>query len=148
MARARRGRGEGSVYKRADGKWCAMMSVGYAADGRRRRRTIFGATKGDVQEKMAAVQMSLLEGTFIEPSKLRVGPFLDRWLEDAARPSVRPTTHASYAGIIKNHIKPRIGGVLLANLTPVHVQAMQSALNRDGASPRLRQLVHAVLRRR
>lgn len=147
MPRARRGRGEGSVYQRADGKWCATVSVGYAANGRRRRQTLFGATKGEVQEKLAAVQMSLLEGTFVEPSKLRVGTYLDRWLEDAAKPTIRATTYASYKGIVENHIKPKIGGVLLANLTPLHVQSMYSTLGREGASPRLRQLVHAVLRR-
>jgi len=147
MPRARRGRGEGSIYQRADGKWCATLSVGYAADGRRRRQTIFGATKGAVQEKLAALQMSLLEGTFVEPSKLRIGPYLDRWLEDAARPTIRPTTYTSYKGIVENHIKPKIGGVLLSALTPLHVQSMYSTLGREGASPRLRQLIHAVLRR-
>jgi integrase len=144
MARSRRGRGEGSIYQRADNQWCATVSVGYDSQGRRKRRTLFGATKAEVQEKLAEVQMTLLEGTFIEPSKLRVGDYLDRWLEDAAKPSIRSTTHASYAGIIKNHIKPKIGGVLLSSLTPIHVQAMQSSLARDGASPRVRQLVHAV----
>jgi integrase len=147
MPKARRGRGEGSIYQRTDGKWCATLSVGYAANGRRRRQTLFGATKGEVQEKLAGVQMTLLEGTFVEPSKLRVAPYLDRWLEDAAKPTIRPTTHASYLGIIENHIKPKIGGVLLSALTPLHVQSMYSTLGREGASPRLRQLVHAVLRR-
>ncbi|HTF33362.1 MAG TPA: hypothetical protein VK714_06620 [Myxococcota bacterium] len=32
-------------------------------------------------------------------------------------------------------------------LTPAHVQGLLSTLERDGVSPRLRQMVHAVLRR-
>jgi integrase len=121
--------------------------VGYAGDGRRRRRTLFGNTKKEVQEQLAGVQMTLLEGTFVEPSKLRVADFLDRWLEDAAKPTIRATTHASYQGILQNHIQPKIGGITLSRLTPIHVQAMYASLEREGASPRLRQLVHAVLRR-
>lgn len=147
MARNRRGRGEGSVYQRADGKWCATISAGYTANGRRRRRTMFGGTKQAVQEELARVQLTLLEGTFIEPSKLKIADYLDRWLDDAAKPTIRATTYASYRVIINNHIKPKIGGVTLSKLTPVHVQAMYFALEREGASPRLRQLTHAVLSR-
>jgi len=147
MARQRRGHGEGSVYQRACGRWCATVSVGYASDGRRRRQTMLGTTKKEVQEQLARVQMTLLEGTFVDPSKLRVADFLDRWLEDAAKPTIRATTYASYKGILKHHIQPKIGGVTLSRLTPLHVQAMHASLEREGASPRLRQLTHAVLRR-
>lgn len=145
--KSQRGRGEGSIYQRAGGQWCATVSVGYATDGRRKRRTIFGETKQAVQEELARVQMSLLEGVFIEPSKLKVGEYLDRWLEDAAKPTIRETTYVSYKGIVNNHIKPQIGGMVLNKLTPIHVQAMYAALERKGASPRIRQLVHAVLSR-
>jgi hypothetical protein len=78
MPRTRRGRGEGSVYQRADGRWCATVSAGYATNGRRRRKTMFGETKQQVQEELARVQMTLLEGTFI------------------AKPTIRATTYASY----------------------------------------------------
>lgn len=145
--KSKRGRGEGSIYQRAGGQWCATISAGYGADGRRKRHTLFGETKQAVQEELARVQMSLLEGVFIEPSKLKVSDYLDRWLEDAAKPTIRETTYVSYRGIIKNHIKPQIGGIVLNKLTPIHVQAMYAALERRGASPRIRQLAHAVLSR-
>ena len=90
MPKARRGRGEGSIYQRTDGKWCATLSVGYAANGRRRRQTLFGATKGEVQDKLAGVQMTLLEGTFVEPSKLRVGA-LSRSLARGRRQADHPS---------------------------------------------------------
>ena len=40
---------------------------------------MFGGTKQAVQEELARVQMTLLEGTFIEPSKLKIADYLDRW---------------------------------------------------------------------
>jgi len=143
----RRGNGEGSIFQRADGRWSAEIAVGYNAEGKRQRRTIYGATKRAVQDELIKLQSSKLDGMLCAPTKLTVAKYLDRWIEDAARPTVRATTYASYQGIIANHINPRVGGVALAKLTPAHVQGLYAALERDGASARLRQLTHAVLRR-
>ena len=45
MARKRRGRGEGSIFQRADGRWTATITVGYDGNGKRKRRTVYGKTK-------------------------------------------------------------------------------------------------------
>ncbi|HEY4313603.1 MAG TPA: site-specific integrase [Pirellulales bacterium] len=145
--RKRRGNGEGSIYQRADGRWCATYSVGYAPNGRRRRQTLFGDCKQGVQDQLSGARSKMLEGAVAEPTKVRLSTFLERWLEDAARPTVRATTHDSYRSVIDNHITPRIGGVMLTKLSPIHVQSLYSDMERDGKSPRLRQLTHAVLRR-
>lgn len=146
MPRARRGRGEGSIYQREDGTWCATYSAGYAASGKRIRKTIFGNTKDEVAKKLTKVQATRLDGTFVEPSRTRLSVFLERWVEDAARPTIRSTTYASYKGIIKNHINPRIGGTTLAVLNPIHIQQLYGDMERDEVGPRVRQLTHAVLR--
>jgi integrase len=63
------------------------------------------------------------------------------------RVTVRETTLHSYRGVVKNHLGKHIGGVGLQKLSPAHVQTMYAAMERSGASPRLRQLTHAVLHR-
>jgi integrase len=145
--RKRRGRGEGSVYQRADGTWCGTYSAGYDANGKRLRRTVFGATKEEVTGKMARVQTSILDGTLTETSKVRVSAYLERWLEDAARPTIRKTTHANYKSIIDNHINTRIGGIRLQKLNPAHVQGLYADMERDKVSAHVRRMTHAVLRR-
>lgn len=147
MARKRRGCGEGSIYQRPNGTWCATYSAGYNEQGKRRRRTVFGATKEDVQKKLSKVLSMKLDGVFFEPTRLKLAPYLERWLEDAAKPTIKITTYYSYRGIIRNHIKGYIGGVALAKLTPTHVQGMYAEMERNKASARLRQLTHAVLHR-
>ncbi|MEX0678892.1 MAG: site-specific integrase [Pirellulales bacterium] len=147
MRRARRGRGEGSIYQRTDGTWCATYSAGYAASGKRVRKTIFGVSKDEVAKKLSKVQATRMDGTFVEPSRTRLSAFLERWVEDAARPTIRQTTYFSYKGIIRNHIDPRIGGTTLSILNPVHIQRLYADMERDGVGPRVRQLTHAVLRR-
>ena len=42
----------------------------------------------------------------IADERLTVKAFLARWLEDAARPSLRGTTYASYRGVVNGHPSP------------------------------------------
>jgi len=90
MARKRRGNGEGSVYQRPDGRWCATYSSGYDAQGRRKRSTVFGTTKADAQDKLRAALNKVAVGITLNVSRLKVGEFMDRWLADSAKSAVRP----------------------------------------------------------
>ena len=134
------------------------LSRALTVDGVQRTAWAMPPTVGDGDRRSLAIRSKefktsslprskMLEGAVAEPTKVRLSTFLERWLEDAARPTVRATTHDSYRGVIDNHITPRIGGVMLTKLSPIHVQALYADMERDGKSPRLRQLTHAVLRR-
>jgi len=146
--RKRRGRGEGSIYYSVERKlWIAMLTVGHDPNGRRKRRALYARSKSALVERIICLQQDLRSGLPVDLPKEKVGQFLTRWLEDAARPSVRPNTYRLYKSLIERHIAPRIGGVRLAQLTPANVKGLLSELEREGVSPRLRQLVYAVLHR-
>lgn len=49
---ARRGRGDGSIFRRKDGRYCAEKSAGVAPDGTRIRKTIYGRTRNEVRAKL------------------------------------------------------------------------------------------------
>ncbi len=70
---------------------------------------------------------------------------MKRWLEDVARPTIRYSTYRQYEALIRVHINPRLGGIRLSTLTAAHVEGLYAAMERDGASGRMRQLVHARL---
>jgi integrase len=143
----RRGNGEGSIFQRADGYWCATVNIGYNDSGKRRRKTVYGATKKDVQERLARLQSRKLDGTLSDIGRLTVSAFLSQWLESSAKPATRATTFAGYMCIVERHIVPAIGGLPLAKLAPAHVQGLYSRLDRKGASVYTRRLTHAVLHR-
>ena len=145
--RRRRGNGEGSIYQRADGTWCATYSSGYDVQGKRKRRTIFAETKKAVQNKLHKAFREVVAGTSVEPHRLTVGEYLDRWLTGAAKTAVKPTTYANYEGVIRNHLKPHLGGVPLLKLNVLQVQGLYSAMDRAGKSAETIRLTHAVLRR-
>ncbi len=142
----RRGNGEGSIFQRSNGRWEAVITVGYNGQGKRVRRTVYGWTKKEVQDKLTELQSKKLDGSLAETGKLTVGEFLDRWLA-TTKSAIRATTYTSYEGTIRLHINPLIGGLPLQKLTPAHVQGLYTELERLGRSCYVLRLVHITLRR-
>jgi integrase len=146
MARKRRGRSEGSIYQRADGTWTASVSLGYDGKGKRQRRTVYGKTKKEVQDKLRAEQDKASRGTLLEADKLTVRTFLERWLENTVKPRVAPTTHGRYEQHIRLHLVPHLGRVRIGKLTALHVEQLYSDMATAGASAHEQKKVGTVLR--
>lgn len=138
----RRAHGEGSVVQLADGSWRAVVPIGEG-----RRKWIRGATRAEVVKKAMEAKASRDQGLPVADGRIRMGPFLDQWLKDSVRPSVRPRTYDSYSGHVRMHLKPRLGSVRLADLTPGHVQRLVNDLQEEGLSANTAVRVHATLRR-
>lgn len=141
MARKRRGRGEGGVYQRADGRWTAAVSLGFGQDGKRRRRVVYGRTKQEVLEKLREVDPKGGPGLAVPT----VGRFLGSWLE-SVKASVELTSWDVYDQHVRLHIAPRIGGVKLSALSALHVQGLLAGLLRDGVSPAMAKKVGVTVR--
>lgn len=118
----RRGHGEGSIYQRKDGRWCATVTVGRDATGKLKRRYIYGATAKEVQEKKTRLLADQLNGLPVEPSKQNLKQFLETWLEDTAKTSVAPRTYARYESLVRVHIVPALGNIALGKLSAQHLQ--------------------------
>ncbi len=143
---AKRGQNEGTIYKRKDGRWVAAVSLGYQA-GKLKRKTFYGKTRREVQEKLTATLRDRQQGLPIVTERQTLGQFFDRWLEGCVKPSVRPRTHFSYAQLVRLYIKPELGHIQLAKLSPEDVQAFMNARLKAGLSARTVQYLRAVLRR-
>ena len=142
----RRGRGEGSIYQRSDGRWCAAITVGIAENGRPRRKVIYGRTRREAAEKMLELQ-SDPRGLQVSTSpNVKLAEYMDRWLEHDVRQSRRPTTIEGYERIVKDHINPRIGGISLKKLNSLHIEAWLSDLERSGLGASRRNRSFLVLR--
>ncbi|MDQ3694357.1 MAG: site-specific integrase [Chloroflexota bacterium] len=142
MATKRRGHGEGSIKQRADGLWEARVSLESG-----KRKSFYGKTRREAQDKLRAALRDIDAGLDLSAGRQTVGQFLDRWLADVVKPTVRPKTHQSYAQLVRLYLKPAIGHHQLGKLSPQHVQAMMSAKTAAGLSPRTVQYLRAVLRR-
>ncbi len=74
--------------------------------GRLRRKCIYGKTRKEVAEKLAAALRDRQRGLTLHDERQTLGDFLTRWLEDAVKPKVRHSTHRSYKQIVENHLIP------------------------------------------
>jgi integrase len=135
MARKRRrGRGEGAVfYSDSKGCWVARVEAGKKPDGRPHFKEVTAQTKDKVLKKRSEEEEKVRQGIPAEVGKLTTGQYLTHWL-NTAKPSVERGTWASYERCVRLHLLPRIGGILLAQLRPMHVEALFAALQTDGVS--------------
>jgi len=134
-SRARRGRGESSIFKReSDGLWVGTVSLGYDGGGKRIRKTVYNTTKGGVQTKLDELRTEARTGNLPDAATLTVGQLLERWLaSDEQKSATR--THEERERLVKNHLKPRLGGVKLAKLNALHIEGLYADMARDKVGP-------------
>jgi len=142
----RRGRGEGSIHQRPDGRWCALLDLGIV-NGKRKRKYIYGATRKEVVEKLKAAQVAQGNGANLAVERITVAQFLDRWIADVVSRRNKARTVDGYKQIIKDHLKPHLGRHQLDKLRPEHVQAMLNTLAAEGRRYNTVRNVPAALRR-
>ena len=141
---AKRGQNEGSIYKRGDGRWVGVVNLGYRR-GRRNRKSFYGATRRDVQEKLTKALRDQQQGLPVAPEKMSLSVFMDRWLETAIKRRVRPRTYSSYEQIARTHIVPTLGSIALTKLRPDNLQSFLNSKLEEGLSPRTVQYIHRIL---
>jgi integrase len=112
--------------------------VDLAPPGEPRHQRMKGgfATKAVAVAAMrAAVRSAKANGAPIRVSRLTVATYLQTWLASLTTGgAIRPTTWKTYDVAIRVHILPRIGGVLLKELTRIQVRSLYQQLDAGGRS--------------
>lgn len=150
MASKRAAQGSGTIRKKTvirKGKeytyWEARITVGRdPGTGKQIQRSFSGKTQKEVREKMQAAAVEVNTGTYTAPTKMTVGQWLDIWSTEYMA-NLKPATVSIYRGNIKNHIKPALGAVYLADLHPHTVQTFINGL--EGLSSSSVRLAYKVL---
>ena len=142
---AKRGSGEGSIYKRSDGRWTAVVDLGWL-DGKRNRKSMYAKTRKEVQERLGTPLETRRKSLSFQSDTMTVGEFLFDWLTESVQPAVCPRTYQSYAELVRLHLEPSLGRIRLSKLTPRDVRKLINSKLSAGLSPRRVQYIHAVLR--
>lgn len=143
--KARRGRGEGSIIQRPDGLWAGQVSLGYDAEGKRIRRTVYGATKKEAQEKILTLQQDALTGKPVKQEKLTIDQHFQDWFR-TKKTNLKVTTYAGYVQLYDTHIKPVFGGLQVKALDYRRINALYELLDEKGLSKRTVAYVAFVLK--
>jgi integrase len=143
----KRGNGESTIYLGSDGSWHGRVTIGTKDNGRADRRHVRGTTKAAVTKKVRALEESRRTGTVQEVGqRWTVGQWLDHWLENIARPSVRENSYLGYRVDVNVHLKPAIGGQKLTNLGPEQLERLYVAMQQKGKAPATAHHVHRTVR--
>ncbi|MET0649197.1 MAG: site-specific integrase [Pyrinomonadaceae bacterium] len=141
-----------SIKNRGKNKWFVRVFLGRELGKIRFHDKLVRGEKKDAKAYADRVEAARDNGTreeLLSPKPVEVltlGAYLDRWLAEAVKPSVRETTYDGYSGLLDRYVRPPLGKMALAEVTPPDVQALYNSMKARGLSTRMIQYTHAVLR--
>ncbi len=141
-----RANGEGTIFRRGDGRWVVECYVLEAVTGRRVRRTVYAKTAAEAENTLVELRRQATQGTPSAPSGLTVAAYLAEWLDQVVAVRVRPNTLAHYRYNVDKYLVPALGARRLGRLSAREVRALLDTLRSQGAGARTIQYVHATLR--
>ena len=127
----RRPSGDGMVRKREDGRWEGRIVVGHKENGDSIFRYVYADTQKELTGKLRQ-HIDLYQGVDLtEQSRMTLGEWLDRWLEDIAG-TIRPNTMTRYQGTVDRHIKPYLGDKPISQVKGKDIQRLYETLAKRG----------------
>lgn len=122
----RRNYGTGGITQRKDGRWVGTIEAGWTEQGKRKRTSVTGKTKGEVERKLRNknAEIAKAEGQVSSGAMLRktVKAWSDEWLT-IRETAVRPKTYDIDRAAVRKWIVPAIGAKRLIDLAPRDVRA-------------------------
>jgi integrase len=139
----KRGNGEGSITRRKDGLYMARYTLDTPTGAK--RKTLYAKTRKEVSEKLMNALAHAQKGIVAEPSAMALGTFLERWLEDSVRGSVRQSTYQRDESLCRVHLVPGLGKKKLKTLNAADVQRFYRAKLDSGLSSATVHKLHVIL---
>ena len=132
------------MKKRADGRYCKQIQVGYKPDGTRKMKTVYGKTIKEVEKKERELRSQMDKGLSISRDMM-VAEWADEWIK-IYKSGLSYYTIRRYKSIVDIHIKPNLGNMRLGSVKLCHVQSLINKLDHYSASSlkKLRDAIHQM----
>jgi integrase len=140
----RRVNGDGSLTRRADGRWMGRYYA-WTSAGTRKRITVYGQTRQEAADKMREAQERNRQGIPVPDRTWKLADWLDYWLQNVVAPNRRPATYALYETTVRLYLRPALGRHSLVRLSAARVQAFLNGQLAAGQSIRNVQIMKTVL---
>lgn len=138
----RRRRGEGTIYKRKDGRFEVAIYIDTPVGTRRVRRYV--SSRIDAEALLVELRSRNKNGLLTNTREKRVGEYLDYWLM-TVKPSLRQLTFTSYETTVRLYLKPALSQKYLTKLSVSDVQSFFDYQLKSGISHRTIQKQRLVL---
>lgn len=144
----KRAHGEGSIYQRKDGKWCASVRFEDTTTGDHSRATFYGRTKTEAKQKLKAAIARLDEGAPVRDASATVAAWLAEWRKTALAASSRAdSTKTTYELLCKKHLEPApFGAITLDRLRASDLDRLILSLRAAGLSDSTIRQTYTILR--
>ena len=132
MANKRRPQGDGTVRKRADGRWEGRIVIGHKNDGTPMYKSVFGKTQKATLQQLHQLIDLYRDVDLTEECRMTLGQWLDKWLDEYMLFTIKERTLEGYRKMINNQIKPHIGNRQLAYLATADIQRFYNKIKKEG----------------
>ena len=120
------------VRKREDGRWEGRIVIGHKQNGDSIFRHVYAKTQKELLDKLHRNIEDYRDVDLTEDSRMTLGEWLDRWMEEYKADTVRPGTLRGYRTLIEQYVKPQLGGKQISLITTQDVQRMYRRLKKEG----------------
>jgi integrase len=117
----RRSNGEGSIYKRNDGRWAAQIQTGTDENGKKVIKTFYGNERKDVVAKLKAFHLTQAQG-FDSLIKINLKDYISNWFKVTKINEIKPSSLDRLESTIDNQVIPRVGHYTIDKLTASIIQ--------------------------
>lgn len=147
-SKKRRPKGDGNIQQLSRDKFKIMITIGYDAQGKQRRKTFTGKTQKEVIDKKNQYLADKQQGTLVVTNNCKMSDYIDRWLA-LKQSQTKIRTYESYMDTCRLHIKPAIGVYKVQKLTTICLNdylagKLQAGLS-AGTVKRHKAIIHGIL---
>ena len=128
----RRPQGDGTIRKRSDGRWEARIIIGHKNDGSPMYKSAFAKTQKSALKQLHQLIDLYRDVDLTEECRMTLGEWLDKWLDEYMIFTIRESTLDSYRAMVKNQVKPFIGGKQMSSLTTADMQKFYNKIKKEG----------------
>jgi hypothetical protein len=147
MTRPKKPHGESTVYLGADGRWHGRVTVGVRDDGSADRRHVARKSEAAIRRAVRELERKRADGILPAAGvRWTVASWLEHWLENIARPSIRWSSYDAYRIAVHNHLIPNLGRHRLERLEPEHLERLYRKMIDSGLKPATAHQVHRTIR--
>ena len=121
-------------YDERNRLYYVTFHYGIDGNGKRVKKTKTYDTHIAAAQALQIFEMKKARHEVVIPTELTVGMWLEQWLAEVVKPNRARSTTYGYSNMIKNHIRPALGNVVLQELTPQQIQAYYLSMREQGLS--------------
>lgn len=132
------------IIKRGENKYLIRVYLDRDETGHRSyHNETFRGSPAKARTRARAIETDRDAGTLFKAPTASTKVYFESWLE-TVKGNVAARTHYDYRVYFERYLEPEIGTILLADLTPLHLQQIYSDMKQRGFAPRTIRYAHAI----